>query len=127
MRISDWSSDVCSSDLLKQAGEEASAPTGGHQGHGSHANHEFMRGMATSEQLAELAAANGTAFDRQFLTLMMEHHKGAITMVEELQRKPGTAYEPVVFQFTNDVVRSEERRVGKACVSRCISRWSAYH
>src|SRR3546814_7416621 len=60
-------------DWLKQAGEEASAPTGGHQGHGSHANHELMRGMATSEQLAELAAANGTAFDRQFLSLMMEH------------------------------------------------------
>src|SRR3546814_19238175 len=82
MRISDWSSDVCSSDLLKQAGEEASAPTGGHQGHGSHANHELMRGMATSDELAELAAANGTAFDRQFITLMLEHHRGAITMVD---------------------------------------------
>src|SRR3546814_18896311 len=100
-------------DWLKQAGEEVSAPTGGHQGHGSHANHELMRGMATPEQMAELAAANGTAFDRQFLSLMMEHHKGAVTMVEELHRQPGTAYDPVVFNFTNDVVSDQNAEISR--------------
>ena len=100
-------------DWLKQAGEGTSAPTSGHQGHGSHANHELMRGMATPEQMAELAAANGTAFDKLFLQLMIEHHKGAITMVEELHRQPGTAYEPVVFQFTNDVVSDQNAEIDR--------------
>ncbi|WP_219414528.1 DUF305 domain-containing protein [Pseudonocardia nigra] len=55
----------------------------GHSGHGGH-DHADMPGMATEAQLAELAAASGPAFDRLFLTLMIAHHEGALTMVEEL-------------------------------------------
>lgn len=45
-----------------------------------HASHANMPGMATPEQLEALKAASGDAFDKQFVTLMVAHHKGAIDM-----------------------------------------------
>jgi uncharacterized protein (DUF305 family) len=73
-----------------------------------HAHHDHgMKGMASPEQMAALAAANGTAFDRMFLEMMIRHHQGALDMVEELHRQPGTAYEPVMFEFTNEVVNDQ--------------------
>src|SRR5207244_10887436 len=44
----------------------------------------MMPGMLTAEQLAQLDSARGQAFDRLFLTFMIQHHKGAITMVNQL-------------------------------------------
>ncbi|MCX5401607.1 DUF305 domain-containing protein [Streptomyces sp. NBC_00102] len=46
-------------------------------------DHTAMPGMATEAQLAQLKAARGKAFDRLFLTLMIAHHQGAITMATE--------------------------------------------
>jgi uncharacterized protein (DUF305 family) len=43
-----------------------------------------MPGMATDEQLAALRKADGAAFDRLFLTLMITHHQGAVTMATEV-------------------------------------------
>ncbi|WP_432075836.1 DUF305 domain-containing protein [Streptomyces wuyuanensis] len=48
-------------------------------GHGAH-DHGAMPGMATGEQLAQLRAAKGKAFDELFLKLMITHHQGALTM-----------------------------------------------
>ena len=45
---------------------------------GAHADHHNMRGMASPEQLTALSASSGVDFDRQFLTLMIAHHEGAI-------------------------------------------------
>ncbi|WP_374406780.1 DUF305 domain-containing protein [Pelagerythrobacter sp.] len=79
-----------------------------------HAHHDHqMKGMATPEQMAQLADANGTAFDRMFLELMIPHHLGAIDMVEELHEQPGTAYEPVLFEFTNDVVSDQQAEIDR--------------
>ena len=75
-----------------------------------HAHHTMM-GMATPEQMAQLAASNGTAFDRLFLQLMIAHHQGAIDMVDELHNSPGTAYDPVMFEFTNDVVSDQQTEI----------------
>ncbi len=77
---------------------------GMHTGHG-------MAGMATPEQMAELAAAEGTDFDRLFLSLMITHHEGAVTMVEELHDQPGAAYDPVLFEFTNDVNNDQNAEI----------------
>lgn len=41
-----------------------------------------MPGMATEAQLADLRAANGVAFEKLFLDLMIAHHQGALTMAE---------------------------------------------
>ncbi|QNM82560.1 DUF305 domain-containing protein [Sphingomonas sabuli] len=78
-------------------------------GHASHT----MEGMATPEQMAALAAARGTAFDRLFLQLMIAHHKGAVDMVDELKEQPGTAYDPVMFEFTNDVVTEQQAEIDR--------------
>jgi uncharacterized protein (DUF305 family) len=62
-------------------------PDGSSHGHGQHggmgSEQHSMPGMATPEQLADLRAATGAEFDRQFLTLMIAHHEGAVTMAQE--------------------------------------------
>lgn len=80
-------------------------------GHGDHAHHHAMMGMATPEQMAALAASNGTAFDRMFLQLMIRHHAGAVDMVDDLHSQPGAAYEPVMFEFTNDVSGDQKTEI----------------
>ena len=92
---------------LTERGEVAPDPTAHHAMHTSH----DMAGMATPEQMAELASAEGSDFDRLFLTLMIEHHKGAVTMVEDLLEKPGSAYDPVLLDFTTDVVNDQEAEI----------------
>ena len=89
----------------------AHAGHGAHSGHGMHTDHSTMAGMATPAQLVELATLNGTAFDRMFLRLMIAHHAGAIDMVEELHRQPGTAYDPVMYEFSNDIVSDQTTEI----------------
>lgn len=72
------------------------------KGHGAHMHH-MMAGMASPDQLAALGAAKGIAFDRQFLTLMIAHHEGAVEMVEELLDEDGTAADPVLYRFVGDI------------------------
>lgn len=76
-----------------------------------HSAHHAMMGMATPAQMAELATLTGTEFDRLFLNLMIRHHQGAIDMVRELHRQPGSAYDPVMFEFTNDIVSDQETEI----------------
>lgn len=75
--------------------------------------HHVMKGMASPEQLAALGAVNGTAFDRQFLALMIPHHKGALDMVEDLLDKQGSAYDPAMFRFTSDVTTDQKAEIEK--------------
>ena len=75
-----------------------------------HTSHR-MAGMATPEQMAELAASEGTDFDRMFLQLMITHHEGAVTMVEELLDQPGSAYDPILFEFANDVTNDQTAEI----------------
>ncbi len=75
--------------------------------------HHTMKGMASPEQMRELAAANGTAFDRLFLELMVAHHLGAVDMVDELHGVTGSAYDPVMYEFTNDVVTDQKAEIDR--------------
>ncbi|MGH7606761.1 MAG: DUF305 domain-containing protein [Gemmatimonadales bacterium] len=69
-----------------------------------HVGHDtLMPGMLTPEQLARLDAARGPAFDRLFLVLMIQHHRGALTMVEQLLDSPGGAQDGAIFRFAADV------------------------
>ena len=63
-----------------------------------------MPGMLTAEQLAQLSAARGVEFDRQFLRLMIQHHQGALKMVADLLATPLAAQDVDVSVFANDVV-----------------------
>src|SRR5436309_12086424 len=63
----------------------------------------LMPGMLTPDQMAQLDAARGREFDRLFLTFMIQHHQGAITMVAQLLAAPGAAQDGPVFRFAADV------------------------
>lgn len=67
------------------------------------AGHEMMPGMLTDTQLAQLNAATGPEFDRLFLSLMIQHHRGAVSMVEALFGTYGAAQDETVFKFASDV------------------------
>jgi uncharacterized protein (DUF305 family) len=94
---------------LRERGERVPDPTE----HGAMHTTHSMAGMATPEQMAELAASEGTAFDRLFLELMVTHHEGAVKMVEELLEQPGSAYDPVLFEFTTDVTNEQNAEIGR--------------
>jgi hypothetical protein len=53
----------------------------------------------------------GHDFDRLFLQLMITHHEGAVNMVEELLEQPGSAYDPVLFEFTADVTNDQTAEI----------------
>ena len=75
-------------------------------GHGTTdpgAGHGSMPGMLSETQLEQLRAARGAEFDRLFLTLMIQHHRGAVTMVEQLFGSYGAAQDETVFKFASDV------------------------
>ena len=92
---------------LRDRGETVPEPTAHSAMHTSHE----MAGMASPEEMAELATLEGVEFDRLFLALMIDHHEGAVTMVEELLEQPGSAYDPVLFQFVNDVSNDQTSEI----------------
>jgi uncharacterized protein (DUF305 family) len=62
-----------------------------------------MPGMLTPPQLAQLDAARGGEFERLFLSFMIQHHLGALEMVEGLFASPGAAQDSEIFRFITDV------------------------
>ena len=73
----------------------------GHEGHTDHAGH--AAGMLTPAQLRELEQARGLEFDRLFLVYMIQHHRGAITMVEDLLGSDGAAHDPTISTLANEI------------------------
>lgn len=68
-----------------------------------HAHHMHMPGMLSAEQLAELEAAQGAEFDRLYLTYMIQHHQGAVTMVEKLFSTDGAGQDGDTFRLATDI------------------------
>ena len=73
----------------------------------------LMPGMLTPEQMAQLDAARGKEFDKLFLTFMIQHHEGAITMVRELFSAQGAGQDESVFAFANDVQIDQETEIAR--------------
>ena len=69
--------------------------------------HVKMVGMATPKQLVDLSDSKSTDFDRLFLQLMINHHDGALEMVEELKKYPGNTYDPVLNEFVSDLINDQ--------------------
>lgn len=63
----------------------------------------LMPGMLTPEQMTQLDQAREVEFDRLFLTFMIQHHQGAVAMVEQLMGSYGAAQDDKVFKFAADV------------------------
>src|SRR3546814_20428047 len=96
MRISDWSSDVCSSDLrIERTGDDQSPPH----------NHERTDGDERVMPETAKGELQSVGRDHAFKRQEIEAHR----------------------YHRDRQQRSEERRVGKECVSTCRSRWSPYH
>jgi uncharacterized protein (DUF305 family) len=71
-----------------------------------------MAGMLTPEQLKQLDEAKGPDFDRSFLILMIQHHNGALKMVDDLFATPRAGQEVDVSVFANDVVTVQTAEIG---------------
>src|SRR3546814_18940880 len=100
MRISDWSSDVCSSDLIRPAGQPKIEIVSFDDG-------KDLEYTMAVEQIPEIKPMD-------FATLELERLKVEVPESE------------IDDMLTRLAQRSEERRVGKACGSTCRSRWSPY-
>jgi len=71
----------------------------------------LMPGMLTPEQMSALAKARGAQFDHLFLTGMIQHHGGALTMVDELFSTPGAGQDPVLFDFATDIENTQSAEI----------------
>jgi uncharacterized protein (DUF305 family) len=93
---------------LTRRGESTEMAMADHGGHGSHhgpmhggppSDTPVMPGMLSPAQMVELAAASGAEFDRLFLTGMIQHHQGALDMVDALLDQPGAGEDPELAEF----------------------------
>jgi uncharacterized protein (DUF305 family) len=80
--------------------------------HGSMSSMPPMPGMLTPQQMEALAKAKGAEFDRLFLTGMIQHHTGALIMVEELFDIPGAGQDAVLFDFATDIDNTQRAEIG---------------
>ncbi|MFT4114782.1 DUF305 domain-containing protein [Silvibacterium sp.] len=70
-----------------------------------------MPGMLTPEQMKQLATARGKDFDRLFLSGMIQHHGGALIMVDQLFSTPGAAQDAELFDFVTDVDNTQKAEI----------------
>jgi uncharacterized protein (DUF305 family) len=71
-----------------------------------------MAGMLTTAQLTELDSARGVDFDRTYLRYMIQHHAGALKMVDHLFNVARAGQEVDVNVFANDVVTAQTGEIG---------------
>jgi len=82
-------------------------------GHNGHEMPMSMPGMLTEPQLRQLDEAHGPDFDRLFLTFMIQHHRGAVTMVQRLFGTRAAAQDETVFKFANDVSADQSTEIAR--------------
>lgn len=84
-----------------------------HSGHGDHpaADAPLMPGMLSPARMQALAAARGPAFDRLFLEGMIDHHQGALDMVEALMDLPDAGEDPLLSDFLSSVVADQSAEI----------------
>jgi uncharacterized protein (DUF305 family) len=93
---------------LLDRGEAVPDPKHSHAGmdHGKE-----MPGMLSAEQLAALDAARGPDFDRLFLTYMIQHHLGAIVMVDQLFATQGAGQDEATFRLASDIYADQTTEI----------------
>jgi len=103
---------------LRERSQPVPPPDSGMAGHQMHPM--LMPGMLTPEQMQQLDQARGPAFDRLFLTSMIQHHRGAVTMVNDLFGTNGAAQDISVYKMASDIgadQTTEIERMQKMLVS----------
>ncbi len=81
--------------------------------HAHHLPGGMMPGMLTDAQMAELSAAKGEDFDRLFLKYMIQHHEGALSMVDDLFKTPGAGQEGDINAFAADVDSDQRMEIDR--------------
>jgi uncharacterized protein (DUF305 family) len=97
---------------LRDRGHPAPDPGASEMHHSEH-QHMMMPGMLTEAQMKELDQARGREFDRLFLTYMIQHHKGALTMVKHLFGTPGAAREETTFKLASDISADQSSEIDR--------------
>src|SRR3546814_12745840 len=122
MRISDWSSDVCSSDLFQMMATMLKEQSG------------LMitpeKAYLVENRLQPVARRWGFANLDQLVGALRTRPDGKLRkdVVDAMTTNESLFFRDIKpFDLMRDVVRSEERRVGKECVSTCRSGWAQYH
>jgi uncharacterized protein (DUF305 family) len=91
-----------------------------HMAHMSHMDHTkgmdmgsmpLMPGMLTAEQMKALAKASGAKFDYLFLTGMIQHHTGALIMVQDLFDSPAAGQDPQLYDFATDIDNTQTAEI----------------
>jgi len=80
----------------------------------NHANMDampLMPGMLSPQQMKALEQATGPVFDHLFLTGMIQHHTGALVMVQDLFNTPGAGQDAVLFDFATDVDNTQRAEI----------------
>jgi uncharacterized protein (DUF305 family) len=87
-----------------------------HEGYGSMSGMDMspmpmMPGMLSPQQMDALAKATGRAFDRLFLTGMIQHHRGALLMVQDLFETAGAGQDNVLYDFATDIDNTQRAEI----------------
>ena len=100
---------------LRARGQDAPDPHAMHMPGMLGMDHDMviMPGMLTESEMQHLASLKGADFDRAFLTGMIKHHGGALTMVKELFATPGAAQESIIFAFASDVEADQQMEIDR--------------
>ena len=91
---------------LEDRGFEAPAADAHHD-----PDYMLMPGMLSPEEMEQLEAAEGFEFDSLFLNFMIDHHEGALVMVENLLDQPGSAQDSELYRFTTDVTSDQTSEI----------------
>lgn len=94
-------------DWLQTRGQTVPEPDA-HHGSGA-----SMPGMLSQEEMQNLQAMQATEFDLLFLELMIKHHRGALTMVDNLLSQRGTAQDSQLFAFTSDITADQSMEIDR--------------
>lgn len=103
-------------DWLEEQGQLVMPAVADRSQHAHHSGHSTMAGMLTDAELANLRAAQGNQFDTLFMQYMIKHHQGALTMVDELLAKQGTAQDPVLFEFISEVKTEQNSEIERMTI-----------
>ncbi|MEU0781948.1 DUF305 domain-containing protein [Streptomyces sp. NPDC006173] len=123
LRMTELAPDRAKSGPVRRIAERIAAAQGpeiatmkswlkAHGGAGASTGHDHadMAGMATKAQLEELRAADGTAFDRLFLRLMITHHDGAITMATDVKAQGNNIQ---IEEMADDVIAQQTSEISR--------------
>lgn len=100
---------------LREHGEDAPepSPSGMRMEMGGATHDMLMPGMLTPEQMGQLERARGAEFDRLFLTFMIQHHEGALTMVEELFASHGGGVDDFMYKIASDTFADQGSEIDR--------------